>query len=149
MDPANPVNFSQTGTSINDSNSRVQNPRENAVDDNSDPNPHSNRSSTLHTSESSLIRTGLEHQSHPLSTKYETIPIPIIPSQDAAVGRISLWIRDFRVPDLVFQLSFSIVLPLLVWLAVFVTVGDQNFPGGSVFVIVILEFLGRISGTNQ
>lgn len=64
----------------------------------------------------------------------------------AVDSKFNHFIKTFNLPPIIFESFMSLVTAALVWLTVYTIVGDENLPGGVVFVVVFLEFGGRITG---
>lgn len=80
------------------------------------------------------------------NTTYQSIPINPPVSTDKPESKFTRYIKTFSLPPIIFDSFMSMVTSLLVWLSVYTIVGADNLPGGIVFVIVFLEFGGRITG---
>lgn len=55
-------------------------------------------------------------------------------------------LKNFKIHAIASQLIIYTLLPLIIWLVMLLFVGNDNLPGGTVFVLVLLECGGRLLG---
>lgn len=60
--------------------------------------------------------------------------------------RFSNWLSNLQLHPYFYNVLLYTLLPAWVWLSIYVLVGSDNLPGGTVFVVVILGCAGRLLG---